>query len=62
RSRALTGKTRFADMRAALKGASTDGRVRLDLELVYGHCWGASLRKDPTDFAIDASRIPRRRG
>lgn len=62
RARTLMGTRRFADMRAALKGASADGKIRLDLELVYGHCWGGGSRGDPTNFTIDASRIPRRRG
>lgn len=62
RAATLMGKQRVADMQAALLGASADGKVRLDLELVYGHCWGGGLRKDPTNVTIDASRISRRRG
>jgi len=58
----LMGKQRVAEMRAALLGASADGKIRLELELVYGHCWGGGLRRDPTNFTIDASRISRRRG
>jgi malonyl-CoA O-methyltransferase len=62
RAGTLMGKRRFADMRAALIGASAEGKIRLDLELVYGHCWGGGSRRDPTNFTIDASHIPRRRG
>lgn len=61
RSRALMGKRRFANMQAALTGASIDGKIGLELELVYGHCWGGGPRKDPANFTIDASRIQRRR-
>lgn len=62
REQTLTGKRRVAEMRAALLGASADGKIRLDLELVYGHCWGGGPRRDPTNFTVDASRISRRRG
>jgi malonyl-CoA O-methyltransferase len=62
RSRSLLGRRRFADMRAALCSASGDGSIRLELELVYGHCWGGGPRRDPTSYSIDAARIPRRRG
>jgi len=62
RSRALMGRRRFANLRAALTGVSAGGKIGLELELVYGHCWGGGSRKDPTNFTIDASRIQRRRG
>lgn len=61
RPRGLTGRRRFAAMRDALvDGAGGAGRILLDLELVYGHCWGAGPKKDPADYRIPASRIPRR--
>lgn len=60
RSRSLLGRRRFARLQDALAGASADGKIRLDLELVYGHCWSTGPRQDPTNYAIDASRIPRR--
>jgi malonyl-CoA O-methyltransferase len=59
RSRGLAGRRAFAAMTAAL--ADHDGKITLDLELVYGHCWGAGPRKDPGDYRIDADRIPMRR-
>ncbi|MGB5258370.1 MAG: methyltransferase domain-containing protein [Woeseiaceae bacterium] len=62
RRRSLLGRGSFAKMQSALAGASEDGRIRLELELVYGHCWGGGPRMDPTNYMIDASRIPRRRG
>lgn len=62
RRHSLTGKRRFARMREALAGSAADGKIRLDLELVYGHCWGAGPRRDPANYRIDAAQIPRRRG
>lgn len=60
RMRGLTGRRRFAAMRRALVEAAGEERLVLDLELVYGHCWGTGPRRDPTDFRIPASGIPRR--
>lgn len=62
RNRSLVGKRRFNKMVGALAGAPGDGTIKLDLELVYGHCWGGGARMDPSNYAIDASHIPRRRG
>lgn len=59
RANALTGRQRYAAMIAALTGA--DGRIGLDLELVYGHCWGSGPKRDPANYRIDASRIPLRK-
>ena len=61
RRRSLTGKQRFARMQAALASDSSRSKFRLDLELVYGHCWGGGPRTDPANYAIDASSIPRHR-
>lgn len=62
RNRSLVGKRRFNKMLDALAAAPGDGTIKLDLELVYGHCWGGGARMDPANYAVDASRIPRRRG
>ena len=59
RARGLAGRGRFAAMTAAL--ANDQGKITLDLELVYGHCWGAGPKNDPDNYRIDANRIPRRR-
>ena len=59
RSRGLAGRRSFAAMTAAL--ADDTGKITLDLELVYGHCWGAGPKNDPGNYRIDANRIPRRR-
>jgi malonyl-CoA O-methyltransferase len=59
RARGLAGRGAFAAMTAAL--ADIRGKITLDLELVYGHCWGAGPRNDPGNYRIDANHIPRRR-
>ena len=61
RSRGMVGKRAFRAMTDALAASGTDGKIVLDLELVYGHCWGSGPKKDPALFEIDADRIPRRR-
>jgi hypothetical protein len=48
-------------MAETLAGADPQGRVRLDLELVYGHSWGRGPGNNAGDFRIDANRIPLRR-
>jgi len=58
RASGLTGKQRFAAMVAALENAAIDGNIHLDLELVYGHCWGNGPKMDPSNYRIDASGIP----
>lgn len=62
RRHSLTGKQRFARMCEGLSPDSAAGRIRLELELVFGHCWGGGPRTDPTNYTIDATRIPRRHG
>lgn len=57
----LTGKRRFAAMVAELEKPAAGGDIHLQLELVFGHCWGAGPKKDPTNYLIDATEIPLRR-
>ncbi len=59
RNRSLVGRRRFSQMTGALQG---NGEIDLDLELVYGHCWGSGARPDPGHYKIDAGQIPLRRG
>ncbi len=59
RSRGLVGRGRFEAMTAAL--ADDRGKITLELELVYGHCWGAGPKNDPGNYQIDANQIPMRR-
>ena len=61
RGRGLLGRARFNALKQALATPGSDGKILLDLELVYGHCWGAGRRNDPGNYAIDANRIPLRR-
>jgi len=61
RNHALVGKQHFRQMTEELQRSGTDGKITLDLELVFGHCWGAGPKMDPTNYRIDASQIPRRR-
>jgi malonyl-CoA O-methyltransferase len=61
RASTVTGKQRFAAMVAALDRGAVNGRISLDLELVFGHCWGAGPKADPANYRIDASQIPVRR-
>lgn len=62
RNRSLVGKDRFDKMLHVLTGADGNNAIRLDLELVYGHCWGGGRKAEPGSVGIDASHIPRRRG
>jgi malonyl-CoA O-methyltransferase len=58
RAGGLTGRERFAAMTQVLNDG---GSIALDLELVYGHCWGSGPRNDAGNFKIDANQIPIRR-
>ena len=58
RSRSLTGKVRFGAMKAAL---AESGALTLDLELVYGHCWGSGAPPAGGEVRIDAVQIGRRK-
>ena len=61
RSPGLTGRGRFQAMTEALEGASSESGLSLNLELVYGHCWGAGPRQNPANWGVDANSIPIRR-
>ena len=60
RSQGMVGKRAFRAMTDALAASGTDGKIVLELELVYGHCWGSGPKSDPSLYEIDANRIPRR--
>ncbi len=57
RKRSLLGKGQFGRMVDALVGAPGENAVEVDLELVYGHCWGSTPTRQPADFRIDAKKI-----
>lgn len=61
RNRSLVGKQRFRRMTDELQRAGSDGKITLDLELVFGHCWSTGPKMDAADFRVDASRIPVRK-
>jgi malonyl-CoA O-methyltransferase len=61
RPRGLLGRRRFRAMKDALLASGDEESIVLDLELVYGHCWGSGAQNDPGQFLIDANRIPLRR-
>ena len=61
RPRGLVGRRRFQAMKTALARLGDGGRIVLDLELVYGHCWGSGAKLAPGQFRVDANRIPLRR-
>ncbi len=48
-------------MTRALDATKTNGVISLDLELVYGHCWGPGPLAKEGVFHVDATHIPRRR-
>lgn len=63
RRRTLTGKQRFGRVKDALQSQFHEQRLRLTLEMVYGHAWGGGpLPKDGEfSFSVDDLR-GRRRG
>ncbi|MFQ5608842.1 MAG: cytochrome c oxidase subunit II, partial [Woeseiaceae bacterium] len=61
RRRSLTGRQRFQSMRHALDDEASESGLTLDLELVYGHCFGGGARSLGGEARIDAAAIPGRR-
>lgn len=61
RAGGLVGRQRFQRMLEALRRGSSGAPVLLELELVYGHCWGAGPGRDPAEFRVAADHIPLRR-
>ncbi|MDJ0938127.1 MAG: methyltransferase domain-containing protein [Woeseiaceae bacterium] len=59
RAKGLTGRQRFAGFRERL--APGGGRIALDLELVYGHCFGGGERVGDSAVRVDVNSIPIRR-
>ena len=57
RNRSLVGRKHFEAMRQRLENTVSDGKIELDLELVYGHCWGGRPPLPEGDVHIDASAI-----
>lgn len=61
RSKSLIGRGRFAAMTDALEAGRSSGRICLDLELVYGHCWGSGAVASAGEYRVAASQIGRRK-
>lgn len=61
RDPSVVGRRRFATMTTALEAAKEGGVINLNLELVYGHCWGAGATASDGEYRIDAGQISRRR-
>jgi len=57
RNRSLVGKGRLEAVRKHLEGAGPDDKIRLKLELVYGHCWGGGTRRASGGVRIDPATI-----
>ena len=57
----LTGKQRFAAMTQALNSTRGDAAIELQLELVYGHCWGSGALARGGEIRIDPAQIGKRR-
>jgi len=60
RNSAPVGKARFDAMAAALEQYGGESTIELDLELIYGHCWGAGPRAHDGEIRIDSGRIGHR--
>ena len=55
RNRSLVGKGRLEAVRRRLEGSGDN--ITLNLELVYGHCWGGGPRRASGDVRIDPASI-----
>ena len=61
RDRSLASAKRFHAMTTVLENTRRGGPLKLDLEIVYGHCCGSGARAVDGDFRIAANQIGRRR-
>ena len=60
RRQSLTGKNRFAALESALRNTANPAGIELDLELVYGHCWGSGSQAGTGEVRIGLNQIGRR--
>lgn len=60
RERSLGAAARFRAMTDALDGTRQDDLLTLNLELVYGHCWGGGQRLADGEYRVAASGIRKR--
>ena len=61
RFNALTGKNCFQRMSRNLESQFRDGKLSIELEIVYGHAWGAASPAASGEFHLDPAQIGHRR-
>ena len=61
RRRSLTPKGDFRALNRNLQQHFTDGKLSLQLEIVYGHAWGAGAPQPPGEYRLDVAQVSRRR-
>ncbi|NNE59590.1 MAG: methyltransferase domain-containing protein [Woeseia sp.] len=61
RRQSLTGKERFRRADKALDDSRQQGSIRISLELVYGHAWGAKVSQTAGEFRVDVADLRGRR-
>jgi malonyl-CoA O-methyltransferase len=60
RDRSLAAARRFQAMTEHLEQQRQDGLLSVELELVFGHCWGSGALKAAAEVFVPATRIGRR--
>jgi malonyl-CoA O-methyltransferase len=60
RSRSLTSKSRFDALCRALQSTRSGTGIELDLELVFGHCWGSGRQAGTEEVRISLNQIGKR--
>jgi malonyl-CoA O-methyltransferase len=60
RPRGLTGRRRWTRMLAALERYRREGRLRVSVEVIYGHAWKPEARVAPDGRSIVRFDLPRR--
>lgn len=61
RRKSLTGRGRIAAFQKAINARSSGGTLEVELELVYGHAWGAGPRPPAGEFHFEPGAITHRR-
>jgi len=60
RDRSLGAARRFQAMTQHLEQQRQGGLLGVELELVYGHCWGSGASRATGEVLVPATRIGRR--
>lgn len=61
RTKTLTGKDRFRNMKRQLDNRFRDGLLEIKLEIIYGHAWGSRAQQPTKEFRVEAAQIRRRK-